>query len=65
MIRSILVPVNGGGDRRPGIAEYGYANLVELIVMGRRGRGDLGGLPLGSVPHMVAQVAPFACMMVE
>jgi nucleotide-binding universal stress UspA family protein len=67
MIRSILVPVDGGGDGDPAscIAEHVQANAVELIVMGRRGRGDLGGLPLGSVPHKVAQVAPFACMMVE
>ena len=53
------------GDPASRIAEHVQANPVELIVMGRRGRGDLGGLPLGSVPHKVAQVAPFACMMVE
>ena len=37
------------------IAEYAQANPVELIVMGRRGRG---GLLLGSMSHEVAQVAP-------
>lgn len=53
------------GDAAAGIAEHARANDVDLIVMGRRGLGGLGGLLLGSVSHKVAQSAPCACMTVK
>ena len=76
MITSILVPADGServgkevvtvvvetGDPAGRIAERAQANSVELIVMGRRGRGDLGGLLFGT---WIAQVAPFARMTVK
>ena len=52
------------GDPASVIAEYAKANAVDLIVMGRRGLGAIGGLLLGSVSHKVAQLAPCACMTV-
>lgn len=38
---------------------------VDLVVMGRRGLGDLGGLLLGSVSHKVAHLADCACLTVK
>ena len=52
------------GDPAGVIAEYAKANAVDLIVMGRRGLGAIGGLLLGSVSHKVTQLAPCACMTV-
>ena len=46
------------------IAGYAKANAIDLIVMGRRGLGAIGGLLLGSVSHKVTQLAPCACMTV-
>ena len=53
------------GDPASAIAEYAKANAVDLIVMGRRGLGAIGGLLLGSVSHKVTQLAPCACMTVR
>ena len=52
------------GDPAGIIAEYAKTNAVDLIVMGRRGLGAIGGLLLGSVSHKVTQLAPCACMTV-
>jgi nucleotide-binding universal stress UspA family protein len=52
------------GDPAGVIADYAKANAVDLIVMGRRGLGAIGGLLLGSVSHKVTQLAPCACMTV-
>jgi len=52
------------GDPASVIAEYAKANAVDLIVMGRRGLGTIGGLLLGSVSHKVAQAVPCACLTV-
>jgi nucleotide-binding universal stress UspA family protein len=53
------------GDAAHRIVEVAQRENVDLIVMGRRGLGDLKGLLLGSVSHKVAQLATCACLTVE
>jgi nucleotide-binding universal stress UspA family protein len=53
------------GDPAHRIVEIAQRESVDLIVMGRRGLGDLKGLLLGSVTHKVAQAARCACLTVE
>ncbi|MEM7022768.1 MAG: universal stress protein, partial [Pseudomonadota bacterium] len=53
------------GDPAHRIVEVASQEGVDLIVMGRRGLGDLKGLLLGSVTHKVAQAATCACLTVE
>jgi nucleotide-binding universal stress UspA family protein len=53
------------GDPAHRIVEVAGREGVDLIVMGRRGLGDLKGLLLGSVSHKVAQAAKCACLSVE
>jgi nucleotide-binding universal stress UspA family protein len=53
------------GDPAHRIVEIAKRENVDLIVMGRRGLGDLKGLLLGSVTHKVAQAATCACLTVE
>jgi nucleotide-binding universal stress UspA family protein len=53
------------GDPAHRIVETAGRENAELIVMGRRGLGDLKGLLLGSVSHKVAQAATCACLTVE
>jgi nucleotide-binding universal stress UspA family protein len=52
------------GDPAHRIVEVAQREGVDLIVMGRRGLGDLKGLLLGSVTHKVAQAASCACLTV-
>ena len=47
------------------IVEFSQENDVDLIVMGRRGLGDLGGLLMGSVSHKVCHLADCACLTVK
>ena len=47
------------------IVEFSQENDVDLIVMGRRGLGDLSGLLLGSVSHKVCHLADCACLTVK
>ncbi len=53
------------GDPASRIAAVAKDDAVDLIVMGRRGLGDLGGLLLGSVSHKVAQVVDCSCLTVK
>jgi nucleotide-binding universal stress UspA family protein len=53
------------GDPATRIVHQAEAYAADLIVMGGRGLGDLGGLLLGSVSHKVAQMAPCVCMTVK
>lgn len=53
------------GDPASRITAVAKENGIDLIVMGRRGLGDLGGLLLGSVSHKVAQAVECCCMTVK
>ncbi len=53
------------GDPARLIAEAVQSKGVDLIVMGRRGLGDLGGLLLGSVTHKVSQAVDCCCLTVK
>jgi nucleotide-binding universal stress UspA family protein len=53
------------GDPATRIAEYVKNNRVDLIVMGRRGLGDLAGVFLGSVSHKVGQATDCSCLTVR
>jgi nucleotide-binding universal stress UspA family protein len=46
------------------IVDEAKARGANLIVMGRRGLGDLGGLFMGSVTHKVSQLANCPCLTV-
>jgi nucleotide-binding universal stress UspA family protein len=53
------------GDPASTIVRLSQDLEADLIVMGRRGRGDLGGLLLGSVSHKVGHLAACAVMTVR
>lgn len=53
------------GDPAHQIIEAARRHGADLIVMGRRGYGDLKGLLLGSVSHKVCQLADCACLTVK
>jgi len=53
------------GDPTQQIAQAVAEAGVDLIVMGRRGLGDLKGLLLGSVSHKVAQAVDCCCLTVK
>jgi nucleotide-binding universal stress UspA family protein len=52
------------GDPAHEIVEAAKARGVGLIVVGRRGRGVVAELLMGSVSHSVTQRAPCACLAV-
>lgn len=58
-----VVPKNG--DPTTCIADYVNKNRVDLVVMGRRGLGDMTGLFLGSVSHKVAHATDCSCLTVK
>ena len=53
------------GDPAHRIVDAAQHHGADLIVMGRRGHGDLKGLLLGSVSHKVSQLAECACLTVK
>lgn len=53
------------GDPATCITDYAKKNAVDLIVMGRRGLGDLTGLLLGSVSHKIAQATDCSCLTIK
>jgi nucleotide-binding universal stress UspA family protein len=53
------------GDPAHQIIHAANSHGAELIVMGRRGHGDLQALLLGSVSHKVCQLAECACLTVK
>jgi nucleotide-binding universal stress UspA family protein len=53
------------GDPAHEIIDAANRHNAELIVMGRRGHGDLKGLLLGSVSHKVCQLSDCACLTVK
>lgn len=53
-----------GGPARS-ILKIAEDKKVDLIVMGRRGLGDLAGLMLGSISHKVSELANCACLTVK
>ncbi|MGH6718787.1 MAG: universal stress protein [Alphaproteobacteria bacterium] len=47
------------------IVEYAKEHGADLIVLGSRGLGDIGGLLLGSVSHKVITLAECTCLIVK
>jgi len=54
----------GGGDVAHSLIDIAAGNSVEMIVLGRRGRGQLAGLLLGSVSQKLVCLAPCAVVVV-
>jgi len=50
-----------GQPARP-IVEYAKEHDVDLIVLGSRGLGDIGGMLLGSVSHKVGSLSECSCL---
>jgi nucleotide-binding universal stress UspA family protein len=57
--------VTRAGDPAKEILSVANEENADIIVMGRRGLGDLGGLLLGSVSHKVSNLAECACLTVK
>lgn len=53
------------GDPADVILRLVGTGAMDLVVMGRRGLGDLGGLLLGSVSHKVSHLADCPCLTVK
>lgn len=53
------------GNPARAIVNYAERNNIDLIVLGGRGLGDIGGALLGSVSHKVTSLAKCACLMVK
>ncbi|MES1930527.1 hypothetical protein SADO_14794 [Salinisphaera dokdonensis CL-ES53] len=51
-----------GGDPAQRIVQAAEREGADLIVMGRRGLSDFGGLMIGSTSHKVGHLAPCACL---
>ena len=60
-----IVTVLEAGDPAECILKVAGDEGANLIVMGSRGMGGLGGLLMGSVSHKVAQLSPCSCITVK
>ena len=54
----------GSGDVAQSLINIAAGSAVEMIVLGRRGRGQLAGLLLGSISHKLVSLAPCAVVVV-
>lgn len=54
----------GSGDVAQSLINIAASNSVEMLVLGRRGRGQLAGLLLGSVSQKLVSLAPCAVVVV-
>jgi nucleotide-binding universal stress UspA family protein len=57
--------ITRAGDPAKEILSVAGEEHVDIIVMGRRGLGDLAGLLLGSVSHKVSHLADCACLTLK
>jgi nucleotide-binding universal stress UspA family protein len=57
--------ITRAGDPAKEILSVAHEEQADIIVMGRRGLGDLAGLLLGSVSHKVTHLAECACLTVK
>ncbi|PWB83533.1 MAG: universal stress protein [Methylocystaceae bacterium] len=55
---------SGWGDAAEGIIDLAHREKADVVVVGRRGRGRLAGLLLGSVSQKLASLAPCAVIVV-
>lgn len=55
----------GNGDPARRIVESAERLDADLIIMGRRGLTNFGGLLVGSVTHKVGHLAPCACLTIR
>ena len=55
---------SGSGDVAQSLINIAASSSVEIIVLGRRGRGQLAGLLLGSVSQKLVSLAPCAVVVV-
>ena len=53
------------GQPSRAIVEFASDHGADLIVLGARGNGDIGGQLLGSVSHKVASLASVPCLIVR
>ena len=61
---SLILLRTGSGDVAQSLIAIAAGNSVEMIVLGRRGRGQLAGLLLGSVSQKLVSLAPCAVTVV-
>ena len=54
----------GWGDAAQGIVDAAHRDKVDIVVVGRRGRGQLAGLLIGSVSQKIASLAPCTVVIV-
>ena len=63
-VQDVTTQVVDGDPASNIIAAAGHEK-AELVVMGRRGLGNVAGLVMGSVSHKVAHLAECACLTVK